>query len=210
MATADPPACRLYLVTPPGLNSAAALDAFAAQLAAALDAGDVACVLLRTADLDDRTALTAAQRLAPIAQERGTAFLVEDRAEVARQSNADGVHLTGDGAPVARLRETIGPEAIVGVGCGLSRHAAMEAGEAGADYVAFAGPEADLAELLAWWQATMTPPCVAMEGVTLDNAVWLARAGADFLAVCDAVWQHPEGPAAAIAALSARLAEARD
>jgi thiamine-phosphate pyrophosphorylase len=205
---ADDAACRLYLITPPGLDGAAALDTFAERLAAALEAGDVACVLLRAAGLDDRTALTAALKLAPLAQERGVAFLVEDRPEVAREAGADGVHVNSGGAPVARVRETIGPEAIVGVGCGLSRHAAMEAAEAGADYVTFAGPEADLAELLAWWQATMTPPCVAQDGVTPDNAVWLARAGADFLALGDAVWQHPDGPAAAIKALATRLAEA--
>ncbi len=200
--------CRLYLVTPPGLDSAPALDAFSEALPAALEAGDAACVLLRTAGLNERAALTVARRLAPIAQERGAAFLVEDRPEVAREAGADGVHLNGGGASVSRVRERIGPEAIVGVGCGLSRHAAMEAGEAGADYVAFAGPEADLAELLAWWQATMTPPCVALDGVTLENAVWLARAGADFLGLGDAVWQHPEGPAAAMAALAKQLAEA--
>jgi thiamine-phosphate pyrophosphorylase len=207
---ADPPVCRLYLVTPPGLEGAAALDAVAEALTAALDAGDVACVLLRTVGLDDRAALTAALRLAPLAQNRDAAFLVEDRPEVARQSNADGVHLSGNGAPVARVREMIGPEAIVGVGCGLSRHAAMTAGEAGADYVAFAGPEAELAELLAWWQTTMTPPSVVLDGVTLDNAAELARAGADFLAVADAVWRHPVGPAAAIEALAARIAGARE
>lgn len=205
---ADDAACRLYLITPPGLDGAAALDTFAERLAAALEAGDVACVLLRAAGLDERTALTAALKLAPLAQERGVAFLVEDRPDVAREAGADGVHVNAGGAPVARVRETIGPEAIVGVGCGLSRHAAMEAAEAGADYVAFAGPEADLAELLAWWQATMTPPCVAQDGVTLENAVWLARAGADFLALGDAVWQHPDGAAAAIKALATRLAEA--
>ena len=207
---ADSPACRLYLVTPPGLEGAAALDAVAEALTAALDAGDVACVLLRTVGLDDRAAPAAARRLAALAQARDAAFLVEDRPEVAQASDADGVHLSVGGAPVARVREMIGPEAIVGVGCGLSRHAAMEAGEAGADYVAFSGPEAELAELLAWWQATMTPPCVALDGVTLDNAADLARAGADFLAVGEAVWQHAEGPAAAIQAFTARLAGKAD
>jgi thiamine-phosphate pyrophosphorylase len=208
MATAEPPACRLYLVAPHGLERAAALEVFAVALAEALEAGEVACVLLRAAGLDDRAARGAAQRLAPLAQDRGVAFLVEDRPEVARQSGADGVHLSQAGAPVARVREMIGPEAIVGVGCGLSRHEAMAAGEAGADYVGFAGPEAALVELLAWWQATMTPPCVAMNGVTFDNAAALARAGADFLAVGAPVWEHPNGPAVAIAAFAARLAPA--
>ncbi len=207
---ADTSACRLYLITPPGLDSATALDGFADALATALEAGDIACVLLRAAGLDDRAALTAARRLAPIAQKRGAAFLIEDRPEGARDAGADGVHLNGTDASVARLRQTIGPEAIVGVGCGLSRHGAMDAGEAGADYVAFSGPEADLAELLTWWQATMTPPCVALDGVTLENAVWLARAGADFLAVGQTVWDHPGGPAAAVQAFTARLAEASD
>lgn len=210
MAEAETPAYRFYLVIPPGLAAGDALEAAAGQLAAALEAGDVACVLLRTGRLDDRAALGAARALGPVAQERDVAFLVEDRPEIARESGADGVHLSRGEPAVARLRETIGPEAIVGVACGLSRHAAMLAGEAGADYVAFEGDEAELTDLLSWWQALMTLPCVAFDGVTPENAAALTRAGADFLALEEAVWAHPDGPAAALAAFAARLAEAGD
>ncbi|MDH3594139.1 MAG: thiamine phosphate synthase [Rhodospirillales bacterium] len=208
MAETEPPACRLYLVLPSGLAAGDAPEAVAGQLATALEAGEVACVLLRTGRLDDRAALRAARALGPVAQARDVAFLVEDRPEIARESGADGVHLSGGEAAVARLRETIGPEAIVGVSCGVSRHAAMLAGEAGADYVAFEGEEAELKDLLDWWQGLMTLPCVALGGVTLENAAALARAGADFLALEEAVWEHPDGPGAAVEAFAARLAEA--
>jgi thiamine-phosphate pyrophosphorylase len=204
MPPSDPSPCRLYLVIPAALAAETSPD----DLAAALAAGDVACVLLRSGGLDDRTALHAARALAPVAEAQGVAFLVEDRPEVARDGGADGVHLSRDAPAVARTREAVGPEAVVGVSCGLSRHEAMLACEAGADYVAFEGPDAELVELLGWWQALMTPPCVALGGVTLDNAAALARAGADFLALEAVVWAHPEGPAAAVAAFAARLAEA--
>jgi thiamine-phosphate pyrophosphorylase len=205
--------CGLYLVVPSALAAENSLGRLAEDLAAALEAGDIACVLLRTGGLDDRTALRAARRLGPIAQARDVAFLVKDRPEVARDGGADGLHMSRADAPVATLREAVGPEAIVGLSCGLSRHDAMLAGEAGADYVAFegvAGEEAELKDLLGWWQALMTLPCVARAGVTLETAAALARAGADFLALEDIVWRHPEGPAAAVAAFAARLAEAGD
>jgi thiamine-phosphate pyrophosphorylase len=205
--SAEHPACRLYLVIPSALAAEDSMDAAADRLAAALEAGDVACVLLRTAGLDDQTALGAARTLGPLAQERDVAFLVEDRPGLARESGADGVHLSRGEPAVARVRETIGPEAIVGVACGTSRHAAMLAGEAGADYVAFGGPEAELKGLLSWWQAMMALPCVVLDGVTLENAAALASAGADFLAVGEAVWENPEGPAAALEAFAVRLAE---
>ncbi len=208
MTEAETPACRLCLVIPSGLAAGEALAVFAEQLAAALEAGDVACVLLRTGGLDDRAARGAARALGPVAQARDVAFLVEDRPELTRESGADGLHLSGGEPAVARLRETIGPEAIVGVACGVSRHAAMLAGEAGADYVAFEGDEAEVKDLLSWWQALMTLPCVALGGVTLENAAELARAGADFLALEEAAWEHPDGPGAAVEAFAARLAEA--
>jgi thiamine-phosphate pyrophosphorylase len=159
--------CGLYLVVPSALAAENSLDRLAEDLAAALEAGDIACVLLRTGGLDDRTALRAARRLGPIAQARDVAFLVEDRPEVARDGGADGLHMSRADAPVATLREAVGPEAIVGLSCGRA-------------------------------------------GVTLETAAALARAGADFLALEDIVWRHPEGPAAAVAAFAARLAEAGD
>lgn len=197
--------CQLYLVTPGGLASALALEAFAADLKAALGAGPVAAVLLRTGGLNGDAARRAAEALGPLAKARDVAFLIEDRPEVAEAANADGVHLTDSRVSVAETRAEIGPEAIVGVACDASRHDAIEAAEAGADYVAFAGPEDALGELLAWWQETMTPPCVAFGAGDLETAIRQARAGADFLALDDAIWNHPEGPAAAVAGLAERL-----
>ena len=198
--------CQLYLVTPGGLASALALEAFAADLKAALGAGQIGAVLLRTAGLNGDAARRAAEALGPLARARDVAFLIEDRPEVAEAANADGVHLTDPRASVAETRAQVGPEAIVGVACGASRHDAIEAAEAGADYVAFAGPEDALEELLSWWQETMTPPCVAFGAGDLETALRQGRAGADFLALDDAVWNHPEGPAAAVAVLTEGLA----
>ena len=211
MSAAKASHCRLYLVTPGGLASEPAASAFAAELAAALQAGNVAAVLLKTEGLDDHGAERAAAALGAVAQDHDVAFLVEGRVHVARAANADGVHLSAAEALVSETRALVGPEAIVGVACGNSRHAAMAAGEAGADYVAFEAPQDELAELLAVWHESMTLPCVAM-GISggeigLENGAALARAGADFVAVGEAVWNHPEGPAAAVAAFLERLSE---
>ncbi len=204
--------CHLYLCTPPDLDSAAKVATFADRLAAALKAGDVACVLLRTAELEDIAAARAAKALRALAQDRDVAFLIEGHAELARDCGADGLHIAAsEGLEVPTLRRLIGPEAIVGIGCGVSRDPAMTAAEAGADYVAFGDLDTDVpppAELLSLWQETMSPPCVALGGITMANAADLARAGADFLAVENAVWDHPEGPAAAVRAFNAVLSRA--
>ncbi len=202
--TAPGPHCRLYLVTPPGLADAAALAGFRPALEAALGAADVACVLLRTAGLPGPAAERAAKTLCPVVQAREVAFLVEDQPEIARAAWCDGAHLSGAGTSPEAARRILGPEAIVGVACGLSRHRAMTAGEADADYVAFEGAAVELEPLLAWWQEVMEIPCVAMGGPSLENAAALARA--DFLALGDAVWRHPDGPGAAVAMLNALLA----
>jgi thiamine-phosphate pyrophosphorylase len=184
-----------------------------ADLAAAIDAGQATCVLLRAdADPDDlRTAIVA---LRPVAQQREAAFLLEGRPDLAAATGCDGVHLAGDGKAAQAARNVLGEDAIVGVGCGGSRHIAMLAGEAGADYVAFgAGPAAEAPEdaaepeLLSVWQADMTVPCVALGGVSLKNAASLAEAGADFVAAGEAVWRHPDGPAAGARAIAEQLLE---
>lgn len=199
--------CRLYLITPSDLGAA---DGFAASLAAALDAGDVACVLLR-AQPDAAAFAAAAARLRPVVQDRDVAFLVEDDADLAARSGCDGVHLN-DPARTRAARARLGEDAIVGVGCGESRHAAMTAAEAGADYVAFGRLDPEEApsdpDLLAWWQALMIPPCVALGAGGPEACAALAAAGADFVAVGRAVWADPVGPSAAVRALGAALAEA--
>jgi thiamine-phosphate pyrophosphorylase len=206
---------RLYLITPPALDPAE----FAPRLAEALDAGDVACVQLRLKDVDDDAIRRAANVLRPIAQERGVAFIMNDRPDLALQTDCDGVHVGQEDASYAAARQILGLGRIVGVTCYNSRHLAIEAAEAGADYVAFGGffrsTTKDMRgiagndpEILTWWSETMTVPCCAIGGITPENCGTLVRAGADFLAVIAAVWNHPEGPGAAVKAFSAAIAAA--
>ena len=205
------PPCQLYLISPPAFEIAA----HAAALEEALGTGDVAAYQLRLKDLGDEAILAAAAVLLPICQQADVAFIMNDRVDLAKASGADGVHLgQGDGS-AEEARRILGPDAQIGVTCHASRHLAMEAGEAGANYVAFGAffptttkdaPTRADPEILTIWQETMEVPCVAIGGITADNAEGLAKAGADFLAVSAGVWAHPQGPAAAVAALNAAIA----
>ncbi|MGB8841369.1 MAG: thiamine phosphate synthase [Aliidongia sp.] len=205
--TPEPANCRLYLVTPSVL---APLD-FRDQLAAALDGGDVACVQLRLKEVDDDTVRRACDLLRPVALARNVAFLVNDRPDLAASCDCDGVHIGQSDAPYAEARRLMGPERIVGVTCHDSRHLALVAAEAGADYVAFGAfyptktkPSnyRPAPELLEWWNEVMTVPAVAIGGITPENCAPLVAAGADFIAVVSAVWECPEGPGAAVAAFN--------
>ena len=172
---------------------------------------------LRLKGASDDAIRRAASVLMPIVQERGAAFILNDRPDLAAELGADGVHVGAVDTPYAEARKLIGPEAIVGVSCYASRHDAMEAAEAGADYVAFGAffptrtkeprARADL-DLLSWWSEMMTVPCVAIGGITPENCRPVVEAGADFLAVVSAVWDHPDGPAAAVRAFNAAIAAA--
>jgi thiamine-phosphate pyrophosphorylase len=202
--------CQLYLITPPRFDAAA----FSPLLAAALDAGPVAAVQLRLKDADDDAIRSACAVLRPVAQDRDVAFILNDRPDLARALGCDGVHIGQEDAPYTEARRLVGADAIVGVTCHNSRHLAMEAAEAGADYVAFGAyfptttkdPKTRAeAELLAWWSELMTVPCVAIGGITVDNCPPLIEAGADFLAVSAGVWEHAGGPAAAVREFTARL-----
>jgi len=165
-------------------------------------------VQLRLKGIDDDAICRAVDALRPQAQRRDVAFLLNDRPDLAFETGCDGVHVGQSDSPYRAARETVGNDRIVGVTCHDSRHLAMEAAEAGADYVAFgaffptdtkeAPTRADI-ELLSWWTELMEVPVVAIGGITLDNARPLVEAGADFLAVSSGVWNHPEGPKAAIA-----------
>ncbi len=206
----ETPPCRLYLITPPRIDPAA----FADTLAAALDAGDVACVQLRLKDVDDDTIRRACDILRPVTQGRDVAFIMNDRPDLAAELGCDGVHVGQEDMAYAGARKLVGPDAIVGVSCYDSRHLALEAGEAGADYVAFgaffptrtkeAKYHAGL-DLLEWWSAFMTVPCVGIGGITPENCRPLVEAGADFLAVVSAVWDHPQGPASAVKAFAQQM-----
>ncbi len=194
--------CRLYLLTPPAIPD---LDAFAARLEEALDAGDVACLQIRLKPAEDADIQRVAGRLGPIAQSRN------DRPDLVAPLGLDGVHVGQGDASYAEARRAVGPDRIVGVTCHYSRHLAMEAAEAGADYVAFGAffdsptkqaPTRAEPEILSIWQETMTTPCVAIGGITPDNAQALAAAGADFLCVGSGVWDWPQGAADAVRRLN--------
>ncbi|WP_426014542.1 thiamine phosphate synthase [Caulobacter sp. DWR2-3-1b2] len=205
--------CRLYLITPPTLDD---LAAFARTLAEALDGGDVAALQIRLKDASDEAIAAAVGALSPIARAHDAAVILNDRPDLAAQTRCDGVHIGQDDMPLAQARKLMGQGAMIGVTCHDSRHLAMEAAEAGADYVAFGAffptttkdalTTADL-EILSIWQETMEVPSVAIGGVTAENAAPLATAGADFLAVSAGVWKHVGGPAAGVAALNAAIAE---
>ncbi|MCC6917941.1 MAG: thiamine phosphate synthase [Alphaproteobacteria bacterium] len=195
--------CRLYLITPPAFEP----GAFVRVLEDALAGGDVACVQLRLKDAADEAVLAAGRLLMPAVQAAGAAFLINDRPDLARALGADGVHVGQEDMPYDEARRIVGKEAIVGVTCHDSRHLAMEAAEAGADYVAFGAmfPTSTKAaktratpDLIRWWSELFETPCVAIGGITAENAPALVEAGADFLAVSAGVWDHAEGPRAAV------------
>jgi thiamine-phosphate pyrophosphorylase len=199
--------CRLYLISPPHLSPVN----FAIPLREALDGGDVASFQLRLKGVDDDAIRRATDQLRPIVQAAGTAFILNDRPDLAAELGCDGVHVGQEDVPFAEARRLMGPDRIVGVTCHDSRHLAMEAAEAGADYVAFGAffptrtkepkTRAEI-ELLRAWSETTVVPCVAIGGITVENAPALIEAGADFLAVAAGVWEHPDGPEAAVKAFN--------
>jgi thiamine-phosphate pyrophosphorylase len=195
---------RLYLITPPAFDP----DHFARDLKAALAGGDVACLQLRLKEFDDDAVRRAARILQPIAQGHGVAFIMNDRPDLAAELDCDGVHVGEEDMPYAEARRLLGPDRIVGVTCGDSKHRAVVAAEAGADYVAFGAFFPSMTklgakyrarpELLADWSQTTVVPCCAIGGITQENCGPLVEAGAEFLAVIGAVWSHPKGPRAAV------------
>ncbi len=191
--------CQLYLISPLDVGGA-----FPERLARALDAGPVAAFQFRVKGIDEHEAARLAEPLQAICAAREVAFIVNDSIGLAKRLGADGVHLGQDDGTVEDARERLGREAQIGVTCHASRHLAMEAGEAGADYVAFGAffpTETKQTEhragldLLSWWQGIFEIPCVAIGGITPDNCGPLVAAGADFLAVSGAVWNGDEAAA---------------
>ncbi|MEH6630302.1 MAG: thiamine phosphate synthase [Halopseudomonas aestusnigri] len=214
---------EIYLLTPPEvLSGELSTDQFIPTLLKALDGGPVSCVLLSGTASSETSLSEVVSILRPLVQERDIAFLIEDDFKSAASLGCDGVHLTSV-ASFKEAREYLGDDNIVGVDCGISRHNAILVGEAGADYVAFnnrrplpeiedpdvrafeeGGPRG--LDLLTWWQTMMTPPCVSLDDVTIDDAASHAEAGADFIAVQNAVWQHPADPAKAVAEINEAIA----
>ncbi len=183
-------------------------------MAAALDAGDVGAVQIRLKDVDDDTVRRATDRLRPVVHARDVALIMNDRPDLAIETGCDGVHVGQSDAGYADARRLVGHDRTVGVTCHNSLHLAMEAGEAGADYVAFGAffptttkavqHRAELETLQAWAQGTVVPS-VAIGGITAANCAPLVKAGADFLAVVSFVWAHPEGPAAGVRTMNAAI-----
>ncbi|HLY91426.1 MAG TPA: thiamine phosphate synthase [Acetobacteraceae bacterium] len=205
--------CHIYLITPPKLDP----GPFADLLAAALDAGDVAAVQLRLKDVDDDTWRRAIDALRPVTQSREVAFLLNDRADLVRATGCDGAHVGQEDMPAKQARALLGPDATMGVTCKGSRDLAMQAGDDGADYVAFGAffPSSTKEvtrfidpEILTWWSELMELPCCAIGGITPENCGPLVRAGADFLAVVGCIWNHPDGPAAGVRTLNKAIADA--
>lgn len=202
-AKTDGADCQLYLISPPAPD----LTRFPAELEAALGAGGAAAFLLRltSPNRDEIEAATAVLR--PICATYEVAFLVQTEPRLALELGADGVHLA-PGGDVAAARAILGPDRILGASCGESRHDAIVAAEDGADYTAFGDPNdppgAAQVELVQWWSEVFVLPCL-IEAETAATVAPLVRAGADFIGVSAAVWQHPAGAADGVLAMRAAI-----
>jgi thiamine-phosphate pyrophosphorylase len=202
-APRDRGTCGLYLISPQDVGGG-----FPDRLKAALESGVATAFQMRVKDKDEHELAHLAEPLQPICADAGVAFIVNDSMALAKRIGADGVHLGQSDGDIREARALLGPSAQIGKTCHDSRHFAMEAGEAGADYVAFGAfyptttkpshyrPDPSI---LSWWSTLFEIPCVAIGGITPENAKPLVDAGADFVAVCQAVWGKDD-PAAATAA----------
>ena len=230
--------CQLYLISPSQIN----LPVFRKELEAALsvaDKGFIGAFQLRLKDADDATIKRAIKELLPICRAHEVVFIINDRVDICADLQCDGVHVGQEDllsyrrTPVSsknqeldpdfhrddtipKIRALVGEKAAIGVTCHASRHLAMEAAEAGADYVAFGAfyettskPKEKLEkwgtptpDILEWWSTYTTIPCVAIGGITPENCTPLVGAGADFIAVITAVWNHPKGAAAGVNAFA--------
>lgn len=200
--------CRLYLISPPQIDLPKFMEAFKS----AFDGGDVGSFQLRLKNASDADILKAAETLIPICREHNAAFILNDRADLAAKCNADGIHLGVDDMPVKEARKIVGENRVIGASAHASKHIAMEAGEQGADYVAFGAfypttskPQEKIdkwgipaPDILSWWQEFMLLPCVAIGGITPANCGPLVKAGADFIAAITSVWNHPKSPGTAV------------
>jgi len=205
--------CRLYLVSPPMIE----LRLFHGELSEALNAGDVACIQLHLKNVSDDIVLGAADTLMPLAREFDVPFLINDRPDLAARAGADGVHIGQGDASYEESRALLGPDGIVGLTCHDSRHLAMIGAEKGVDYVAFGAffptdthqtlNRADL-DLIRWSRDITVVQCVAIGGITPENCTPIVSAGADFLGVSSAIWNHPDGPGAAVRAFRAAIEQA--
>jgi thiamine-phosphate pyrophosphorylase len=197
---------RLYLITPPVADA----ESFAPALAAALDAGDVACVLLRFAPPDENARKKIVKSLAPLAQDRGAALLLPDEAQLAVRAGADGVHVNGPGDKLDAALDSLKPGRIVGIGGLADKEQAMAAGELDVDYLMFGdldpgGEPADsVLERACWWAEIFNVPCIAVAH-ELAEVEALAKCGAEFVALGAFAFDDPRGPATVVAEAQAVL-----
>ena len=212
-------AAKLYLITPPRIDDA---DGFVAILKDVLATGHVTALQIRLksedgASIDKDATRQLGGAIIQLAQSLGVAVFINDDVELAVELGADGVHLGRQDMPIKQARTLLLDEMIIGATCHDSRHLAMQAGEDGADYVAFGAfyptttkdaSTTATPDLLDWWQELFELPCVAIGGITLENAAPLIAAGADFIAVSAGVWQYEHGPVAAVEAFAALIADA--
>lgn len=198
------PPCQLYLISPPSIDAG-----FAETLRSAVGAGGVAAFQLRLKAIEEHAIARLAEPLQRICTDLDIAFIVNDSIALAHRLGADGVHLGQQDGQITDARRVLGSDAQIGITCHNSRHFAMEAGEGGADYVAFGAfyqsgtKDVEFRaepEILSWWTTLFGTPCVAIGGISPENAQILVDAGADFLAVSGSVWNAPEGPESAVAA----------
>lgn len=221
--TSEAHPCRLYLISPPRIS----LSEFTRTLEVALLAGDVGAFQLRLKEADDAAIRAATRALKPICRAHNVAFILNDRVDLAVELEVDGVHLGQDDMRPEVARQALGSDRVIGVSCHDSSHMAMEAGEKGADYIAFGAffptksksPEklakygVPTVDIVKWWSTYTIVPCVAIGGMTPQNCAPFVAAGADFIAAITAIWEHPKGAAAAVKefnqAIKAALKNAR-
>lgn len=195
---------QLYLISPPRIDD---VPKFQKTLDEIIAAGQIACFQLRLKEIENRDIAKIGKEIFPILQNAGIACIMNDNARLARDVHADGVHLGQNDGTIKEAREILGQDATIGVTCHNSTHLGLVAAEKGADYVAFGAfyetqtktqaPRAEL-ETIIWWQDVMEIPCVAIGGITPENALPIINAGADFIAVSSSVWNYPSGPAQAV------------
>lgn len=205
--------CELYLLTPLSLDPCK----FKPLLIEALEAGPIAAVQLRLKDASDDEIRKAIDILQPVVQDRDIAFILNDRPDLAKECNCDGAHIDINNTPIELAREQLGNDLQLGVSCYDSRDMAMKAGEKGADYIAFGFPSSSKdinilssVELLSWWSEMMELPVVAIGNITPENCKPLIKAGADFLSVIEAVWNHQDGPAQGVKNMLKAIEEAEN
>ncbi|VAV92656.1 Thiamin-phosphate pyrophosphorylase [hydrothermal vent metagenome] len=204
---------QIYLLTPPQISD---LDAFASGLDAVCGAVQIAALQIRLKQADKAELRRVFEVLAPIARKNDTIVIINDDPHLAQELGADGVHLGQNDMAVKAARKLLGPNMVIGITAHNSRHLAMLGGEAGADYVAFGAfyPSATkktdfvaTTELLSWWSAIMEIPCVAIGGITVQNAGVLAKAGTDFVALSAGIWDADDQPVVMVRQLAKILME---